>query len=143
MNVILYLHDSNKIRHFIRDCVKRGNSYTGSNYRVFGCKPKFYSIIWTEDEVNPILDAESQIIGWDKKVSEIIPSSNSPVEKGNTTPKEYSEAFKIRQLLDKMSYQDVEDYVNLNITDLNSAKSYIIKLSKVVLALARIMDKEL
>jgi hypothetical protein len=142
MNVVIHKHGSDKIKHFVKDCVRKGNNFYGSNMKMFGCKPRHYDYIWTEDDANPIFDAEGHIIDWDKLVSEMTPSPDPPVEATTITPQEYSQAFKIRQLIDTMSYQDVEDYINANVTDLASARTYIIRLSKVVLALAKIADKE-
>jgi hypothetical protein len=145
MNAVIHKHGSDEIRFFVRDCVrqgKRGTDYWGTNAKVGGIKSHHWSIVWTEDDANEILDADGAKIGWDKVVSEITPSANPPVEKETITPQEYSEAFKVRQLLDKMTYQDVEDHIENNITDLPSAKVFLKRLSKVTLALAKIIDKE-
>lgn len=142
MNAVLHIHGSDDIRHFIADCVRKGSLYIGSNCKVGGVKSKFYNVVWTADTTNPIMDSEGEIVGWDKRVSEMNPVANGEVGLADMDHLEYQEAFKIRKLLDKMSYQDVEDYINTNVVDLNSAKVFMIRQSKVILALAKIIDKE-
>jgi hypothetical protein len=145
MNAVIHKHGSDEIKFFVQDCVRqgvKGTNYWGTNAKVGAIKPHHWNVVWTEDNVNPVLDTDGNKIGWDKAVSEITPSTNPPVERTEVTPQGYSEAFKIRQLIDRWSYQDVEDYINTNVTDLPSARTYIIRLSKVVLALAKIIDKE-
>lgn len=153
MNAVIYRKGSNEISHFVKDCVRKGNLFIGSNKKV-GVSPRSFDVVWTEDEVssvvtNTILSEDGILlvpeqVSWDKtkKVSDITPATSPPVEKGTVTQREYSEAFKIRQLLDRMTYQDVEEYIESNVTDLPSAKIFLKRLSKVVLALARIVDKE-
>jgi len=141
MNAVIYRKNSDIVSHFLSDCVKCKNNLVGSNKKI-GINTKYWDILWTEDDVNPILDSEGKIIAWDKMVSEITPSINLPVEKTEVTQKEYSEAFKIRQLIDHLSYQELDNYIESNVTDLPSAKVFLKRLSKVVLALARIADKE-
>lgn len=141
MNIAIHKHDSDEIRWFLKDCVKNGRLYVGSNAKV-AINPKHWTATWTDDDVNPVLDSDGEIVGWDKKVSDLTKSANHPVEKSRATHKEYQEAFRIRQLLDRMTYQGVEDHIESNITDLASAKVFLKRLSKVVLALAKIVDKE-
>jgi len=143
MNVAIFKLGSNKIKHYLKDCIREGNTFYGSNSKVqMTRKPGRWDLIWTDDDVNPILDSsEKRVIGWDKDVSELIPSTDI-VERTILSREDYREAFKIRLLLDRMTYQDVEDYIENNITDLASAKVFLKRLSKVVLALAKIVDKE-
>jgi len=138
MNVILYKNGDNNISYFIRDCIKKGNNFIGSNMELFGIKR--VEVIWTDDEVNPILNQNGDIIGYDKTVSEIIPIVDSD-EIIKTTDSDYKIALRIRKDIANLSYNQIDNYVETNITDLISAKDYLKRLSKVVLAIIKMHDK--
>jgi len=139
MNCAIYQHDSDKIEHFVLNCVKQGNDFIGSNCKKYGIKPTHWSVKWTDDVANPIFDEENQI-GWDKKVSELNGIDDS-IDIIKTTIDDVQEAVMIRRQLSTTTYKEIDQYVESNIIDLPSAKMYIKKLSKVVLAIIKMMDK--
>jgi hypothetical protein len=140
MNAVIYKNNSDKIKYVITDCIRSGNNYVGTNRKVFGIKPRHYSVVWTVDDIQPIF-VDGEIVGYDKNVSDLN-IIDDEISRDKPTHMEHIEAIKIRRLIDTMSYQEVEDYINTNVTDLPSARTYIIRLSKVVLALVKIVDKE-
>jgi len=139
-NAAIYKTGTNTIKYFIKNCIKRGNDYIGSNKKILGLSDIF-SIKWTNDSVNPIYK-DGEIVGYDKTIFELSESEdNLNINKPNHT--DYSYAFRIRKLLNNLTYEEVEMHIDNNITDLLSAKEYLKKLSKVVLALSVIIDGEM
>ena len=137
MNIILYKNNSDKVEHFIRDCIKRGNNFIGSNKKIYGIKNIEYK--WTNDELNPII-IDGEIIGWIESVSDI----NEELEDGEIKPvteTEYREAIKIRKQIADLTYNQIDNYIENNVTDLPSAKLYLKKLSTVVLSIIKMHDK--
>lgn len=137
MNIILYKNNSDKVEHFIRDCIKRGNNFIGSNKKIYGIKNIEYK--WTNDELNPII-IDGEIIGWIESVSDI----NEELEDGEIKPvteTEYREAIKIRKQIADLTYNQIDNYIENNVTDLPSAKLYLKKLSAVVLSIIKMHDK--
>ena len=137
MNIILYKNNSDKVEHFIRDCIKRGNNFIGSNKKIYGIKNIEYK--WTNDELNPII-IDGEIIGWIESVSDI----NEELEDGEIKPvteTEYREAIKIRKQIADLTYNQIDNYIENNVTDLPSAKLYLKKLSAVVLSIIKMYDK--
>lgn len=133
MNAVIHKIGSDEIKYFVQDCVKEGNNFFGSNIKLIGIKPRHWSVVWTEDVVEPIGD------GWNKKVSELNHSTET-IELAKTDQIEYSKAVKIAKFLSSKTYAQAENYINNNVTDLATAKSYLIDLSKVVLALMKIVN---
>jgi len=137
MNIILYKNNSDKIEHFIKDCIKKGNNFIGSNKKIYGIKNIEYK--WTNDELNPII-IDGEIIGWIESVSDI----NEELEDGEIKPvteTEYREAIKIRKQIADLTYNQIDNYIENNVTDLPSAKLYLKKLSAVVLSIIKMHDK--
>lgn len=144
-NLAVYKKGSNEIRYFLRDCVKDGNDLLGSNKKVFGIKSRHWDLLWTEDDVLEIRNDEGRIIAYNKSVSELIPIVDASLcaEVQNTEHAEYAQALRIRKLIESLSYNELETYIQDNVTDLASAKQYLIKLSKVVLALGKVVNRRL
>lgn len=141
MNLVYSRKNSEIIAGFISNCIKRGNTYEGDTPEgKFTLKQRHWDFIWTEDIINPVLDGEGNQTGWDKTVAEITPATED-LEIKEISHSDYVAAMKMRKILDKMDYNDIEDYINTNVVDLPTARDYLIKLSKVVLALTKIVDK--
>lgn len=90
MNCIIYKKNSDEIHYFIRDCIKDGNNYIGTNRKVYGIKSQHFDIKWTDDEIDPIIvfdeeEKKNKIVGWKKNVSEVNEI---------TEPTDYIEEFK-------------------------------------------------
>lgn len=142
MNCAIFMNGSDMIDHFVRNCVQRGNDYLGDNSKLYGIKTAHWSVKWTEDDATEVKDRDGNVMGWDKTVSQLAASTDRDEIKA-VSEKEYRAAFKIRRQLSEMSYADIETYINANVTDLTSAKAYLIKLSKVALAMAKMMDADI
>lgn len=141
MNLAIYKKGTDIIKYFILDCIKTGDIYTGSNMKISSLPSKI-GIMWTNDIVNIVYDENGNKIGFDKSVSELTEAnSNSDITKPSHN--EYVNAINIRKLLNSLTYEEVEEYIDNNVVDLSSAKEYLKKLSKVVLAISRIVDKEM
>jgi len=137
MNLIIY--KNNEIKYFVKDCIKQKNNFLGSNIKLYGIKSIHFDFKWTRDKLNPILENE-EIIGWNKNADEVTEEKENREIK-EVTEEDYREAVKIRNELAKLSYNQVDNFVENNVTDLKSAKEYLKKLSKIVLAIIKMQDK--
>ena len=141
INCVIYKKSNNDIQYFIQNCYQQGNDFFGSNLKLRGINLSLFSILWTNDTANPILDPTTgQITGWDKKMSELVLSSEK-MEIKKTADTDYRAAIKIRQFLADKTYADIDNYIDANVTDLQSAKAFLKQLSRIVLAITRMMDK--
>lgn len=139
MHAVIYVKNSNKIECVIKNCVRRGRHFIGDNMKI-SINPKLFDVLWTDDDINPIMN-RSEIVGWDKKVSDVTPSSDVTEIKA-PTKSDFIAAMKIRKLVDNLTYQELEAYIENTITDLASAKEFLKTLSKVTLALCKIVDSK-
>jgi len=140
MNIVLYKPGTNIITHFIKNAIKRDNNYIGSNKKLLGHKSENH--IWTNDIINPIYGKDGEGKGWDKTVDQINIVDDKSFEFKKSTNEEYREALKRRSEIANLTYNQIDKYVENNVTDLPSAKAYLKKLSKVVLGVIKMMDKE-
>ena len=140
MNCIIYEIGSNKIEHFIEDCVMEKNNYIGLNCKLYGIKNTVWSTKWTEDIVNPIYDTNGNRIGWDKSVDQVIESQDK-IKIKKTSNSEYRTALKFREELAQLDYNQIDNYIDNNVVSFEEAKDYLKKLSKVVLGIIKIMDR--
>jgi hypothetical protein len=101
----------------------------------------FWILTWTNDIANPIFDDFGILLGYDKKVSDLIPLP-APSTATRTSHMDYEAAVRVREQLSSLTYAQLESYVKSNVTDLQSVKDYLVKLSKVVLAIIKMQDKE-
>lgn len=135
-NVVIYKNNSDNVLYFLLDCVVTGVDYVGTNGKVSGIKPRHYSFLWTNDIA--IFDSDTGT--WDKKVSDFILCDPGAVVT-KTSPFDIEQAIKRRSELANMSYLQIEMYINNNVVDLDSARQYLIKLSKTVLGIVKIQDR--
>jgi len=144
-NLAIIPKDTNIIQQFIQDAmmVTDGTmaTITGDNSSARH-KIILVDFIWTDDIVNPIFGQNAEgdeiIIGYDKTADQLTPTTNGIIEVN--TDKSFNEqktAMEWLSWLSGKSYQDVEDYINTNVTDLASARTYLIRLSKILLALIK------
>ena len=74
MNLAIYPHDSEEIVFFLLNARKTGpHDYAGDNLRLAGMKPQLWAFLWTDDATEPIRNVEGDIIGWNKRVSDLAP----------------------------------------------------------------------
>ncbi len=135
-NAILYKHGSDEISYFVKDCLRKGNDFIGSNCKLIGIKPSHWAIKWTEDIVNSVGG------NWDKTVSEIY-NTNKYFEINKPSESDFRAAVKIREEIAGLTYNQLDNYIDKHVIDLISAKQYLKKLSKAILAITKIMDKEI
>lgn len=65
-NCALFERGSDTITYFVRDCVKIGRTYQGSNCAIHGVKETLYCEKWTEDGALQREDGS-----WDRQVSDL------------------------------------------------------------------------
>ena len=70
-NCAIFEKGKDKITHLIIDCVQLGRNFKGSNMKVSGVKEHIFDTKWTEDIAHVILNDQGEIIGYDKKISEL------------------------------------------------------------------------
>jgi hypothetical protein len=140
MHAIIYEKGTNKIRYVVKNCVKRGRNFVGDNMKV-NINFKHFDIMWTDDgNINPIIGQSGKLVGWDKNVSDLTPSTDI-MEIKSLSRDEFKTAFKLRKLIDNMSYQELDNYIETNVVDLASAKVFIKTLAKVTLALCKLTER--
>ena len=136
MNLVIKDKNSDEILQFIRDCVKQGKNYRGANGKVDGLKENLYDLIWTEDKTEIIIDKETKQTKWSKKASEMnqvqLPEIDETVKPSR---QEYINALRIRRQLDKLTYAQIDAYV-----DVNDPKKVLKTFGKALLALCRQVD---
>ena len=140
MHAVIYKKGSDRISYMVSNCIRRGRHFVGDNMKI-GINLKAFDIIWTDDTVTPILDTNNEIIGWDKDVSDLTPSTDVG-EIIVPTHNELKEAIRLRKLVDTMTYQGLDNYIENNVVDLASAKVFIKTLAKVTLALCKLIDSK-
>jgi len=140
MNCIIYENNSNIVKHFIVDCIRKEDDYIGLNCKIYGLKKDLWSIKWTEDILNPIHDSNGKQIGWDKTVDQVS-ESQEKTEIRKTSNLEYRTALRFRDELAQLDYDQIDNYINNNVVSFEEAKDYLKKLSKVVLGIIKIMDR--
>jgi hypothetical protein len=138
MHAVIYRKGTNKIHYVVKNCIRQGRKFVGDNMKV-GVNLKLFDVMWTEDDINPIMNQEDEIVEWDRDVSDLTPSTNI-TEVIKPTKADFITAMKMRKLIDNLTYQELENYVETNITDLASAKDFLKTLAKVTLALCKIVD---
>jgi len=136
MNLVIKDKNSDEILQFIRDCVKQGKNYRGANGKVDGLKENLYDLIWTEDEIETVLNEETKQTSWSKKASEIIEIQQPEIDEMiKPSTQEYINALRIRRQLDKLTYAQIDAYV-----DANDPKKVLKTFGKALLALCRQVD---
>jgi hypothetical protein len=139
-NCAIFIKGSNQISSFIRDCVQEENDFLGSNCKLAGVKPQLFDYLWTDDTVTEIVD-ENGSITYDKTVDQLTPlSADDYITITKPTIAEYTNAIQTRKQISNLSYSQVENYIENNVTDLESAKSALKMYGKVILALSKQID---
>ena len=122
----------------------KGGKIEGDN----GCiilKPALFDIIWTETPLTSITDTNGHITGYEETTGSVVPQIPSA---GRVQPDKLDRSTK-RLLLARLEdlaqydFDQVETYINNNVTDLASARNYLIKLSKVNLAVIKLLQDKL
>ena len=133
-NAVIYALKTNEIVGFLPDAWKDGSiiKSRSGNSRTF--KPAVYGLIWTDDIIT------KSETGWSKTINEISPSTGLEIAKSSHS--EVVDALSRRSQIANLSYEQVDNYVENTVTDLVSAKAFLKLLSKVVLAMIKIQDKE-
>lgn len=142
INLALYRPGTSAVTHFLLDAVSEqastgaGRNYIGTGLRLMSVQEGFFSEKWTTS----ITVASSG--GYDKLVSQLS-ASTGMVKVMPVSQESLSEAYRIRELITGLSYAQLDSYIDTNVTDLASAKVYLKRLSKVVLALSKIVDRRM
>jgi hypothetical protein len=139
-NVAIFIKGSNQIRRFVVDCVQEENDFLGSNCKLTGVKPQLFDHLWTDDTVTETVDGDGSIT-YDKTVDQLTPlSADDYISITKPTIAEITNAIQIRKQISNLSYAQVENYIENNVTDLESAKSVLKMYGKVILALSKQID---
>ena len=143
-NIVIYQKGSNQIQFFVKECIKEDNCFKGSNIELSGVNLSLFDFNWTYDVVNPIFDSEDNLIGYDKTLDQLTlfleSSDNLIIQKPDEL--EYKDAIKRRKDVSDFTYSQIDQYIDDNIIDLASAKTYLKKLSGVVLSICKQIDYE-
>jgi hypothetical protein len=139
-NCAIFIKGSNQISSFIRDCVQEENDFLGSNCKLTGVKPHLFDYLWTNDDVSETNDEDGTVI-YDKTIDQLSPlSTDNQNSISKPSIAEFTNAIQIRKQISNLSYTQVENYIENNVTDLESAKSVLKMYGKVILALSKQID---
>jgi hypothetical protein len=130
MNVVICKKGDTKIKYILLDCIKKGNNFIGSNKKISGIKLQHWDVYWTQDVPKSGADVSS------------INISNNTLEINRPTYSDVSNAIEYRKLIDNLSYNELDNYIETNVLDLASAKVFIKILAKVTLALCKLIDSK-
>ena len=133
MNAILYPAGSAVITWWVENCTKSGNDFTGTNMALQGVNPDVFDYKWTEETLTG--DPET---GYNKTADQVAAAPGPGPEFSIPDRAEMSGALERLHWLVSKDYGQVEDYITANVTDLASARAYLIDLSKIVLALIKV-----
>lgn len=139
MNVAICRKDTGEIKHFVRDCYKIKDKYIGTNTKVDGVNINIYNIVWTNDDATEITEGK-----WDKVETDLtaVTDTSAVIDVPNVGDSEYLQAVQIRNFISSKNYQQIDSYIETNVTDLPSSKVFLKELTKVVLALCKIVDSK-
>ena len=71
-NCAISIKGSDIITHFITDCIQSNRDFKGSNISLYGLKDRLFDVTWTTTIPTPIFDSVGNIIGYNKKVSDLV-----------------------------------------------------------------------
>lgn len=138
-NLAIAIKGSDEIHRFIRDATIRGKKIVSGNGGSITLKPELFDFRWTGDAASPVLDADGGVAGFDRKMSELSPGAK-PREISPPTRADLRRAVDEREFLAGMTYGGIDAHIDRHVTDLETAKGYLKKVSRAVLALARMVD---
>lgn len=138
-NLVLFVKSSNKIKFVVKDCIQNGNNFYGTNIKLQGIKLDLFDYIWTNIDVNEILNSKGEVINYDKTVAEIINTGNN-TRKIIPSREEYRNAVKIKETIAQFDFDQIDKFMDLNVIDLESAKDVLKFLGKAVLAICKEID---
>lgn len=149
INAALYTEGSNTIDFFIKNAVLFKNKIAGDNaiLRGKGFRDGTAKILWTEQDVTPIIDTDensptfNEIIGYQEGISDLVESTNYKPELNQTlTSDVLIAALEKRHEIAQLTFDQLDTYIETNVVDLASAKDFLKKLAKVVLGQIKISD---
>jgi len=145
MNAVIYYTANNKIHLYVADCVQYGNSFKGSDVSLHGVKLIDRAVFWTDDTVTPVYDpVTGSQTGWNPDTIDSLTEAvtTRPIIETTSHTAVLDSVVKLKDII-SMTFTELDDYIDLNVTDLPSAKTYIKRLSKVVLAMGKVLEQKL
>jgi hypothetical protein len=109
--------------------VQEGNTYTGGNVTLHGMKHAHWNFTWTDDDQ-----------GENKKVSELNVVAKVEILKEKHLGR--LEALGRMEQISGMTYAQVENWIDNNVTDLASAKAAMKVLGKTLLATIKLLHSK-
>ena len=141
MNLITYNPLTLRIAHYVENCVRKGNEFRGTDGKYFTSKLAGLEVKWTLDTTLPVIDpVTGEQTGWDKTADQMEESATAGATVTTPDHASWAEAVEKRADMADLTFDQLDTYVNNNVTDLASAKAYLKKLSKVVLGMIKMMD---
>jgi hypothetical protein len=141
-NLIIYPRGADTIHRFLLNAWLDGNkAYSGVTGAYIVFKRAVFGLKWTDGVANPVFDGDGEIIGWDKRPSELSEAPSGGTEIAKPTHNELLDALNRRRQVADMTFAQLDTYIENNVTDLASAKTFMKLLAKAVLAVIKIQDK--
>jgi len=141
MNCVLYKTATGAVVDFFANCIRSDFKFTGSN-KVAGYNMTGLSVMWTTDTVIETKNASGLTVFTPDHISAITDAGSGPetVKLDHLT---MADAISKLNDITNMTFQELDDYIDANVVDLPSAKIYIKKLSKAVLASMKLIRHKL
>ena len=125
----------------VKDAIRVGNRIEGGGK--WKGKPHLFDIVWTEQELTPVYDENGDLTGYEETLADIA-TVTPPASRINPGKLPRTERIDLLDGLEEIagySFEQLDTYVENNVTDLASAKQYLKKLSKVSLGLAKLVKE--
>jgi hypothetical protein len=71
MDLFIYKKDTDTLVYTVKDCIKTGNSYFGSNMKLTGLKKKHWDFVWMVDSETPALIFMGTYVGSKEDVNNV------------------------------------------------------------------------
>ena len=138
MNLIIYPKGSDKIKFFLRNCIKKNNDFYGENSTLRGLNLSIFDFKWTSDTTKPVYGLDGLLIGYDKNVSEMIEGHSGPQMKKPRHNEKFSYLIMRNKIAD-LSTQDIDKTID-SINNLSELKIFLKKLVRAVKATPNLQE---
>lgn len=141
---IIYKPGSEAIVAIVENAIATKKGVIGTNKKIFSKRfvTGDLAIKWAEDSApyTAVLNAAGDITGYQETVADFPEAAEPGPAISKITFLELADSILKRRDLANLTFGQLDNYIENNVTDLASAKLFLKKLSKVVLAHIKISD---
>lgn len=131
LNCAIYEPGTGRILHFLTECTRSGNSFRGTNGRYVINARHSPSVRWTEDDCHMVFDPETGLqTGWSPETIEGLREAANDRDIGIVDRQDLIDRLDHLRGLARITDAQVGTYIGANVTDLASARTYLVQLTK-------------